>query len=465
MTVVQTQWGPKPTLTLAGGTPTTLASPSMPLGSIGRGLTVSGRPVSFARIYRTQPMIAASANVLIRQTARLPLKLYRYVDAEQEHRERVRDHAAAQLLARPRPRRRGAHLRAEIAMSVFVHGTWVGWKRRPRRGAPPTQLWTLDWRNLTAYGDGQVVEAWEWHGRGVPDVPRWIDPADVVVVGWNAPEGEVGVSPLEQLGVTVRSEDGLQRYSEANMRNAARPGMAAILDKAVSADKVVRDGLRDELLDVHGGIEKTGLPAILGGGIIDLKPLVTQTAVEAALIEQRKVNREEAAAVYGVPQPLAGILEHATLANVKELHRILYVTYLGAHLDYFAESVQAQLIDDEPAWDPDGIFCEFDLNAVLKGDPTDRFNAYAVALDHGVLTLNDVRRLENLPPYEDARANEPLIAANNVRPLSAVGTDGGISSASDQFASLVEGIVADRYGTRFADLEAALAAVTDPEAT
>lgn len=434
--IQQTPYGPKPVLTSIGGHPTGLATPSMPLGAFGgRSLTMTGGlMLSFVRLYRTQPWVQSAANVLTRQVARLPLQTYGYMDAAQEDRRRERKHPAAQLLNRPRPRRRGVHLRAEMAMSIFVHGTWVGWKRRARQGQPPGQLWTLDWRFLIPRGQGGTVEQWEWVGQGVPDCPRFIDPADVIVVGWGSPEGELGVSPLEPLGVTVRSEDALQRYGESLMRNGTRMGVAAILHKDVTADKAVRDGVREELMDVHGGIEKTGLPAVLGGGIVDLKPIGAQSAVEAALIEQRKVNREEIAAVYGVPQPMAGILDHATYSNVAELHKVLYVTVLGAHLTMFAGSIQAQLLDDEPAWDPDDLFVEFDLSEVLKGDVMQRMAAYAIAIQNGILVLNDVRRLENRAPYPDPRADEPLISANNVRPLSQVGqvAPGSSTTSTDE---------------------------------
>jgi hypothetical protein len=56
---------------------------------------------------------------------------------------------------------------------------------------------------------------------------------------------------------------------------------------------------------------------------------IAHTAVEAELIEQRKLTREEVAACYDIPPPLIGILEYATLANVAEAHRMLYTTILA----------------------------------------------------------------------------------------------------------------------------------------
>jgi hypothetical protein len=163
--------------------------------------------------------------------------------------------------------------------------------------------------------------------------------------------------------------------------------------------------------------------------VVDLKPIGEQSAVEAELIRQRQVNREEVAAVYGVPQPLAGILDHGTFANVTELHRIFYVTFLGAHLSLIAGSFQACLIEDEPVWENDAVFLEFNLGEILKGDTLQRYQAYALGVQNGILTLNDIRRMENQPPYPDPKADEPLISANNTRPLSQVGLDGGTADA------------------------------------
>lgn len=425
--VIDPTYGPKPSQTLIGGSPTTLAQGSAPFLSGGRTIPLVGRlhTISFVEMYRTQPWVARGCRGMTEHIARLPLQTFRYTDAAGDTRKRERQHAAAQLLRRPRPRQTGFHLRWDLALSIYVHGNYVAWKRRPSPGAPPNQLWTLDWRCLIPLMVGGRVTAWEWRGDGVPGLERGevIDIANTLHVGWGTPGGgDIGISPLEQLGVTVRAEDAAQRYREAYFRNGTRFGVAVILDPKVKADKVLRDGVRAELEDTHGGIDNAFHAAVLGGGITDVKPLGEQTASEAELIAERKINREEITAVIGLPAPIAGILEDTNYAAIAGFERILYVTALGGPLSLISETVQAQLLDDEPAWRADDLYTEFSLGEVLKGDTKTRMEAYALALDHGVLTLNDVRRLENLPPYEDKRADEPLIAANNVRPLSAVGT-------------------------------------------
>lgn len=45
-------------------------------------------------------------------------------------------------------------------------------------------------------------------------------------------------------------------------------------------------------------------------------------------------------------------------------------------------------------------FIEFNFSGLIRGDIKTRYDAYAIARQWGWLSLNDIRRLENLPPVE-----------------------------------------------------------------
>lgn len=425
-------------LVAAGDPKGWLGRNSVPLAFYGSGsvplLTADGRTVSYARIYETQPWVAACVNLLAKQIARLPLKTFEMVG---DDRERARDHPLSVLLAAPGQRRSATDLKFLIGLDLLVQGNSLWWKKRGRGvGSTPDQLWHIDWRCLSVYISDGVIEFFKYTGSD-PSIPDYLAPSEVVHFAWETVGCPVGVSPLSQLGVTIRSEDAAQRYTESSFRNGARLGVAAILDKTVNADKAVRDGVRDEITLAHGGIDNSFKPIVLGGGVTDVKTLGNQTAVEAELIDQRKLNRDEIAAVYGAPQPLVGILDHATYSNVAEMHRMLYVTVLGPPLALIADRIGAQLIADEPTWVADKVFCEFDLGEVLKGDTVERMRAYAIALVNGVLTLNDVRRMENLKPYVNKLADEPLIQVNNIAPLGSTPDRGGTTPAGPKAAEIL----------------------------
>lgn len=370
---------------------------------------VGGATTSYARLFRTQPWVAIAVNKLARQIARLPLKTY---VRDGEDRKRVRDHPVAELLERPWERGSPSDLKQALAFPTLLHGNGLLGKSRPRAGLPPTSVVPLDWRFMVPHFDeGHPVMFWESTLGG----SSYLAPADVVHTTWWAPDGPVGVSPLEQLGVTIRLEDAAQRYSTSSFTNASRHSGALITPPDVRLDREERKELRDEIQAIHGGVDNAFKMLLLTGGL-DFKAF-SQTAKEAELIEARKLNREEVAAVYDIPPPLIGILDHATYSNVAEMHRMLYMTVLGPWLNLIEETLQSQLIDAEPAWRDDGVFVEFDLAEVLKGDTAERVSALQVGIGTGLYTINEARKVENLPRIDHPDADQPLIPQNNLAPL------------------------------------------------
>lgn len=57
---------------------------------------------------------------------------------------------------------------------------------------------------------------------------------------------------------------------------------------------------------------------------------------------------------------------------------------------------------------PSGTEVKFDTTEMLKADTKDRYDAYAVAISAGVLTVNEARSYENLEPLPDAPTESPV---------------------------------------------------------
>lgn len=369
------------------------------------------RTLSYSEIYETQPIVAAAVNKLVHQIATLPLKTYRRKGGGE--RERVRGEGPDTVLNRPAPRRSPTDLKQWIAWPMHVQGNGLLAKYRGEPGGPPTELLPLDWRYISAYArPGGPVEVWETTQLGSA---QRIAVEETVHFAWFVPGG-IGVSPLKQLGVTVRREDAAQRYQESSFANAARPGLAVVLPPDARADGDLRDEIREEVDVKYGGVDKAFRTLVLGGGA-DVKP-VTQTAVEVELSRTRQVSREEVGMVYDVPGPLIGDLTHGTYSNVTELHRMLYKTILRPTLTMIEETIQAQLIDPEPDWQ--GYFVEFDLGEQLKGDPLAVAQQIQTEISSGTLTPNEGRDIQNRARSTNPAADELYMPINNLRPL---GTD------------------------------------------
>ena len=391
-----------------------LKRPSVPFATYNQGhlaLGGDGRTISYLKLYETQPWVGVVVNKLNRQIIRLPLRLYREVTDDGEC-EPVYQHPIVDLLRKPWRRASPASLKQKMSFPALVHGNGLLAKVREEPNVPPSGFLPLDWRYVTpwCFDDGEVF-FWETTQNGRP---QYVAPEDVVHLAFEAGNGDLGLSPLKQLGTTLRTEDNAQRYQSASFENGARPSGALVLPSDVDLDESERQELREEIRAAHTGDRQFNL-ALLSGGM-DWKPF-SHTAVEAELIEQRKLNREEVAAVYDVDPPMIGILDHATYSNVSEMHKMLYGATLGPWLALFADTLNAQVIDPEPRWADERLFVAFDLTEVLKSNTPEEIDAISKAIGTGVMTPNEGRGRLRMRRVAESAADQLYMPTNNMTPL------------------------------------------------
>jgi hypothetical protein len=62
----------------------------------------------------------------------------------------------------------------------------------------------------------------------------------------------------------------------------------------------------------------------------------------------------------------------------------------------------------------ENAFLKFNLDGLLRGDIATRANFYGSGLQNGYLTINDVRRIEDLRPIDDAAADTVRVPLANI---------------------------------------------------
>lgn len=377
---------------------------------------------SFAGIYNSQPVVAAVVDKLARRIGTLPFDGYRR-EAD-DSRQVVRGDALDSLIRRPMPRWSTVHLNHFVAQSLLIHGNALLAKvRGADPEAPPDMLWPLDWAYVSAYApQGGRIEWWSTYQFDGEE--RFLAVDDTVHFAWESPSGQVGVSPLQKLRVTIRLEDAAQRYQTASFKNGARPGGVITLPPGQTPNKEALELTRATLENLHRGPDNAFRVGLVAPGA-DWKPMA-MSAVEAELIEQRKLNREEVGMVYDLAGPLMNDLTHGTYSNIEELNKGLYRDVLPPWLALIEQTWQSQLIDSEPAWLD--RFVGFDLTDKLKGDPVELSSALKLQVEAGLITRNEARRILNLPPVTDQAADSLTLNTNNQGTLGSLGTGSGVTS-------------------------------------
>lgn len=378
--------------------PTSLPVSKGPSGGYIPLLRGEGLAHTYEGIYKSQPWVYAVVNKLAYGIARLPFKVYE--ELEGDSRQRARGNDLDRLLRSPGGRRSSFDLKLDIAGSLLIHGNALVLKSRESEGAPPNELWVVPWRLVETIEDERGIIG---YSILIGAETYAIAPRDVVHYRFFK-----GISPIEPLRRTLALEDAAMTYQGNNFLNGITPRGAFVTDRDVNEKSAER--LRAELSQMYAGVDNAGRFGVLGNGF--KWEQMGQSAVDADLINQRRLSREEVCGAYDVSPVLVGILDRATFSNVEELHKSLYVDAIGPKLTLIEETTQTQLIDEEPAWD--GYFVEFDTNEVLRPDPEARFRAYLMAQQSSTLTVNERRKLENLPPIDDPAADTVFMPVNMV---------------------------------------------------
>ena len=351
---------------------------------------------SFEALYRSQPILSGAIDKIARRAATLPFAPFTAL----QNGSRVslpREDGLASLLRRPRPRMSTVHLLAHVFQSLLMHGNaLVAVLKGPDPDSPPIMLWPLDWARTGAYGEpGGDIEWWSTYQFGEE---RFIAAADTLHFAWPGPDGgQIGVSPLEKLGVTIALEDASQRFQTANFRNGNRPSLAISLEQAKPSQQLL-DVVRASIDNLHKGVDRAGKTILLGAGAKVQQ--LSMSPVEAALIEQRKLNREEVAIVFDLGGPSLSDITDNSLGNVAERNRAFYRDVLPPLTELVVQTFECQLLDQVTSW-MDRVV-RFDFTAKLVGEPVEQADALKAKVEAGLISRNEAREELGKEPKDGA---------------------------------------------------------------
>jgi HK97 family phage portal protein len=174
----------------------------------------------------------------------------------------------------------------------------------------------------------------------------------------------------------------------------------------------------------HKGFRKAHKTGVLSGGA-----KYVNTSVEndkAQFIDSRRMAVEDVARAFNIPPHLLGLPGTNTYSSVEQ-NNIAFVTHTLRPIVQKLESAFTPLMANEPGGTT--AFIKFTLDGLLRGDANSRFTAYSVGLQAGYLTINDIRRLEDLPPVEGGEIIRVPLANVNIDAAELVATDKRVNMA------------------------------------
>jgi len=174
----------------------------------------------------------------------------------------------------------------------------------------------------------------------------------------------------------------------------------------------------------HKGFRKSHKTGVLSGGA-----KFVQTTMEndrAQFIDSRRMAVEDVARAFNIPPHLLGLPGTNTYSSVEQ-NNIAFVTHTLRPIVQKLESAFTPLMAAEPGGAT--AFVKFTLDGLLRGDANSRFSAYSTGLQAGYLTINDIRRLEDLPPVVGGEIIRVPLANVNIDAAELVATDKRVGMA------------------------------------
>lgn len=195
---------------------------------------------------------------------------------------------------------------------------------------------------------------------------------------------------MQSIGIALAADD----YSGKLYANGAMPKHAFFWEGKVEPDQI--DLLQRTYAERYTGSSQVGKPMVLSKGV-EMKEM-SMTAVDAELHESRKFQVIDIARAFGVPPHMIGATEASTSWGTGiEQQTIGFVKYtIQPYLNRIEQELNRKLFRTAR------YFVEFQLDGLMRGDYKSRNEGYRIAAgragEPGWMTINEIRRLENLPP-------------------------------------------------------------------
>ena len=250
--------------------------------------------------------------------------------------------------------------------------------------------------------------------RIIPESAMWHTPAFTL-------DGQVGISPI-RMGANVIGSAIAADKASAHTFSSGMKSSGLVTTGATLLKKEQREDIRQHVKTVSdaGGV----MVLEMGMGFQQL----SMNPQDAELLSTRAFNVEEICRWFRVPPFMVGHSEKSTSWGTGiEQQMIGFITFvLRPWCVRIEQSIRRSLLTPVERLTHSA---EWALEGLLRGDSTARAAFYSQMLRNGVMTRDDVRRLENLP-LKGGNA-DVLTVESNLLPIDLLGVNAAGSAAQD----------------------------------
>ena len=359
--------------------------------------------------------VYACVRLLAESVAQLPLHLYRVTEPDGQ--EKANDHPLYKILFRePNPEMTSFSYWEAVMTHLLLWGNSYSQVIRDGKNAV-LGLYPLLPENveIDRTENGELYYIYHAYTNEVPgetnkDVIFRRD--EILHIPGLSFNGLVGFSPIAMMKNSLGTTMAVEKYGSAFFKNGAQP--AGVLEHP----GVLKDPqkIRDNWVKAYGGAGNAHRVAVLEEDM-HYKP-ISLPPEDSQFLSTREFGVEEICRIFRVPPHMVQDLKRATFSNI-EHQAIDYVVHtLDPWLVRIEKAIVKDLLLEE---EKDRYFPKFNVDGLLRGDYKSRMDGYSVGISTGIISPNEARRKENMPPVPEDEGGDFHIVNGTFIKLKDVG--------------------------------------------
>ncbi len=200
-------------------------------------------------------------------------------------------------------------------------------------------------------------------------------------------DGLIGHSPIAMAKNAIGLSIAAEEYGSSFFSNSGTPSGVLEHPGVLKEPEKVRDAWND----AYGGSGNAHKVAVLEEGMkftpISINPQ------DAQFLETRKFQVNEICRIFRVPPHMIADLEKSSFNNIEQQSLDFVTNTIRPWLVRIEQSIFQQLLTEK---EQETLFAKFNVDGLLRGDFQSRMSGYAVGIQNGFMSPNDVRELEDL---------------------------------------------------------------------
>jgi len=343
-----------------------------------------------SKAYQQILWIYAAVHAIAKAARTVTVDIFRY-DEDGNKKLIPLDNQVAKFVLNPKGVGTLGDLLESYCVNILLNGNFFA-EVAPETGKPEAIYPLQSHRMKPIIRNGELT-AWEYaqNPKSVQLNPRRIFHIKL----FNPTDDFLGLSPLECALKTGK----ILKYCDQHVERFFEKG--GTLGGVLETDQVLTDAVYERIKkrwkEAYTGIDRAYEVPILEGG---LKFKEVQVPLrDAAIMEIKRLTREDILAIYQVPPGVLGIREAGNRATIEIERRVFWEDTVLPLLDRFFDAFNEQILS---RFGGRKVYVAVNTEKI-EALETNRFNKtrrLIMLIQNGVLSLNEARAIMNLPPRE-----------------------------------------------------------------